>query len=120
MSRSSPDGPFAIAQVTPYPWEGRREVNEYVGAVSEALARRGHSVLLLAPSGSRPLVRDSRRQIRAAASNPASLLEGGTAKVLAMGQSLPVGAPRRGGTVSLPIDVARTIERLLEIGRAHV
>ncbi len=30
-----------------------------------------------------------------------------------MGQSLPVGASRRGGTVSLPIDVARTIERLL-------
>jgi predicted metal-dependent phosphoesterase TrpH/glycosyltransferase involved in cell wall biosynthesis len=112
--RSSADGPFAIAQVTPYPWEARREVNEYVGAVSEALARRGHSVLVLAPSGSRALVRDSRRQIRAAASDPASLLERGTAKVLAMGQSLPVGAPRRGGTVSLPIDVARTIERLLE------
>jgi predicted metal-dependent phosphoesterase TrpH/glycosyltransferase involved in cell wall biosynthesis len=113
VNRTSPDGPFAIAQVTPYPWEGRREVNEYVGAVSEALARRGHSVLILAPSGSRPLVRDSRRQIRAATSDPASLLERGTAKVLAMGQSLPVGASRRGGTVSLPIDVARTIERLL-------
>jgi predicted metal-dependent phosphoesterase TrpH/glycosyltransferase involved in cell wall biosynthesis len=81
--------------------------------MSEALARRGHSVLVLAPSGSRPLVRDSRRQIRAAASDPASLLEPGTAKVLAMGQSLPVGASRRGGTVSLPIDVARTLERLL-------
>jgi predicted metal-dependent phosphoesterase TrpH/glycosyltransferase involved in cell wall biosynthesis len=113
VNRSSPDGPFAIAQVTPYPWEARREVNEYVAAVSDALARRGHSVLVLAPSGSRPLVRDSRRQIRAAAADPASLLEGGTAKVLAMGQSLPVGASRRGGTVSLPIDVARTIERLL-------
>ena len=33
--------------------------------------------------------------------------------MLAMGQSLPVGAARRGGTVALPIDVARTIERLL-------
>ena len=73
------DGPFAIAQVTPYPWEARREVNEYVASVSEALARRGHSVLVLAPSGSRPLVRDSRRQIRAAGSDPASLLEPGTA-----------------------------------------
>jgi predicted metal-dependent phosphoesterase TrpH/glycosyltransferase involved in cell wall biosynthesis len=113
VQRSSPDGPFAIAQVTPYPWEAHREVNEYAACVSEALARRGHSVLVLAPSGSRPLVRDSRRQIRAAASDPASLLERGTAKVLAMGQSLPVGASRRGGTVSLPIDVARTIERLL-------
>jgi predicted metal-dependent phosphoesterase TrpH/glycosyltransferase involved in cell wall biosynthesis len=113
VPRSNSNGPFAIAQVTPYPWEARREVNEYVASVSEALARRGHSVLVLAPSGSRPLVRDSRRQIRAAGSDPASLLEPGTAKVLAMGQSLPVGASRRGGTVSLPIDVARTIERLL-------
>jgi predicted metal-dependent phosphoesterase TrpH/glycosyltransferase involved in cell wall biosynthesis len=110
-----PDGPFAIAQVTPYPWEGRREVNEYVEGLSEALAGRGHAVLVVTPSGSRPLVRESRRLIRAAASDPESLLEPGTVKVLAMGQSLPVGAARRGGTVSLPIDVARTIEQLLSV-----
>jgi predicted metal-dependent phosphoesterase TrpH/glycosyltransferase involved in cell wall biosynthesis len=110
-----PDGPFAIAQVTPYPWEGRREVNEYVEGLSEALASRGHSVLVVTPSGSRRLVRESRRLIRAAASDPRSLLKPGTVKILAMGQSLPVGAARRGGTVSLPIDVARTIERLLSV-----
>ena len=113
--RSRPGGPYAIAQVTPYPWEGRREVNEYVECLSEALAKRGHSVVVVAPSGSRALVRESRRLIRAAASHPASLLKPGSVRVLAMGQSLPVGAARRGGTVSLPIDVARTIERFLSV-----
>ena len=107
------DGSFRIAQVTPYPWEGRREVNEYVDRLSQALADRGHSVLVIAPSGSRALVRESRRLIRAAAADPSALLEPGTVRVLAMGQSLPVGAARRGGTVALPIDVARTIEKLL-------
>jgi predicted metal-dependent phosphoesterase TrpH/glycosyltransferase involved in cell wall biosynthesis len=114
-ARSDGSGPFAIAQVTPYPWEGRRDVNAYVAQLSDALARRGHSVLVLAPSGSRPLVRESRKRIRAAGSDPSSLLEPGQVNVLAMGQSLPVGAARRGGTVALPIDVARTIERLLTL-----
>jgi predicted metal-dependent phosphoesterase TrpH/glycosyltransferase involved in cell wall biosynthesis len=107
--------PFAIAQVTPYPWEARRETNEYVAALSDALARRGHSVLVVTPSGSRALVRQSRSLIRTAASAPDSLLTPGGVRVLAMGQSVPVGAVRRGATVSLPIDVARTIERLLRV-----
>lgn len=117
MSRASrpSDGPYAIAQVTPYAWEARREVNEYVASVSEALAHRGHSVLVVAPSGSRSLVRESRRLIRSAAAVPRLLLAPGVVRVLAMGQSLPVGGPRRGSTVSLPIDVARTIERLLTV-----
>jgi predicted metal-dependent phosphoesterase TrpH/glycosyltransferase involved in cell wall biosynthesis len=70
-------------------------------------------VLVVTPSGSRALVRESRRLIRAAAdSASSSLFEPGAVRVLAMGQSLPVGAARRGSTVSLPIDVARTIELL--------
>jgi predicted metal-dependent phosphoesterase TrpH/glycosyltransferase involved in cell wall biosynthesis len=113
--RSSSDGPFAIAQVTPYPWEGRREINEYVDHLSRELAARGHAVLVVAPSGSRTLVRESRRLIRSAASDPAILLEPGAVRVLAMGQSVPVTSARRGGTVSVPIDVARTIEKLLSL-----
>jgi len=108
-------GQFAVAQVTPYPWEGRRAVNEYVAQLSERLAARGHSVLLVTPSGSRTLVRESRRLIRSASADPSALLEPGRVRVLAMGQSLPVGTARRGATVSLPIDVARPIERLLTI-----
>jgi predicted metal-dependent phosphoesterase TrpH/glycosyltransferase involved in cell wall biosynthesis len=106
--------PLAVAQVTPYPWEARREVNEYVERLSASLAARGHALLVLAPSGSRALVRDSRRAIRAAASDPQSLLRPGTVTVLAMGQSVPAPA-RRGGTVSVPIDVARTLERVLAL-----
>jgi predicted metal-dependent phosphoesterase TrpH/glycosyltransferase involved in cell wall biosynthesis len=106
--------PLAVAQVTPYPWEARREVNEYVERTSAALAARGHALLVLAPSGSRALVRDSRRAIRAAAADPQSLLRPGAVTVLAMGQSVPAPA-RRGGTVSVPIDVARTIERVLAL-----
>jgi glycosyltransferase involved in cell wall biosynthesis len=101
-----------IAQVTPYPWESRREVNEYVAGVSGELARRGHRVLILAPSSSRTLVRESRRLIRAAASRPESLFRGGEPRVIAVGQSVPTPA-RRGGSMSLPLDGARTIERLL-------
>jgi glycosyltransferase involved in cell wall biosynthesis len=109
------DGPYAIAHVTPYPWEAPREVNEYVASLSQALAERGHSVLVVAPSGSRALVRESRSLIRSANTAPRSLLAPGQVRVLAMGQSLPVGGARSGGTVSLPIDVARTIERLLSV-----
>jgi predicted metal-dependent phosphoesterase TrpH/glycosyltransferase involved in cell wall biosynthesis len=105
--------PLAVAQVTPYPWEDRRGVNEYVECLSDELARAGHRVLVLAPSSSRTLVRESRRRIRAAASDPGSLFDEGHARVLAMGQSLPVAPVRRGGKMSLPLDVARTIERVL-------
>jgi len=107
--------PLAVAQVSPYPWEARREVNEYVESLSDELAGRGHRVLVLAPSSSRTLVRESRRRIRAAASDPASLFDEGHTRVLAMGQTLPVAPVRRGGKMSLPLDVARTIERVLGI-----
>ena len=69
-ARSLHDWPLAIAQVTPYPWEAQRDVNEYVERISLELARRGHRMLVLTPSGSRGLVRDSRRLIRATASDP--------------------------------------------------
>jgi hypothetical protein len=112
---------FAIAHVTPYPWEAQEnEVNAHVRAVSEELSRRGHRVLVLAPSRSQERVRSSRRALRAArtrAGGAASLLEGtdgGTPGVIAVGEVLdvPGGASRR-RTPALPIDVARTIEELL-------
>ena len=107
------DGPFAIAQVTPYPWEERREVNDYVRHLSDELAARGHRVVVLAPSGSRALVRDSRRLVRMVAEEPRRVFEPGKVKVLAMGQTLPTSSARRGGTMAIPLDVAKTIERFL-------
>jgi predicted metal-dependent phosphoesterase TrpH len=93
---------FSIAHVTPYPWENQdNEVNAYVGRVAGELSKRGHQVLILAPSRSPERVRESRRELRSAKSQPESLLEGtndGTPRVIAIGEIL---------------DVARTLEELL-------
>ena len=102
---------LAIAQVTPFAWEVAHEVNDYVGRVSHELAERGHRVLIVAPSESGALVRDSRRAIR---NDGPSLLErtDGEPLVLGVGEVLPF-SPTRRRAASLPIDVARTIEEAL-------
>jgi predicted metal-dependent phosphoesterase TrpH/glycosyltransferase involved in cell wall biosynthesis len=103
---------FRIAQVTPYPWEQHHEVNRFVERLSDELCGRGHSVLLLAPSDSRELIREGRRKMKALREDPDSLFaEPGCATLLAVGQSLPF---RRGGSVSVPLDVSRTLEDVLE------
>jgi predicted metal-dependent phosphoesterase TrpH/glycosyltransferase involved in cell wall biosynthesis len=109
---SRPEWPLAIAQVTPYAWGAPREVNEYVEHVASGLAARGHSVLVVAASGSRAQVRESRRLIRAGAADPGSLFEPGAVRVLAPMQTLAAPA-RRGGRVALPLDASRAIETLL-------
>jgi glycosyltransferase involved in cell wall biosynthesis len=103
--------PLAIAQVTPYAWEVPHEVNQGVASVSAELAARGHRVLIIAPSESRSLVRDTRRALR---TQPESLLERAESEpvVLGVGEVLPF-SPTRGRMASLPVDVARTIEELL-------
>jgi glycosyltransferase involved in cell wall biosynthesis len=95
--------PLTIAQVTPYPWEDAHEVNAHVAALSGELRERGHRVVVVAPSHSPALVRESRRLIR----------QGDTADVLAVGELLPTLSPRR-AIPSLPVDVSRAIEELLE------
>ncbi len=102
----------SIAQVTPYPWEQHHEVNTYVERLSDELCARGHRVVVVAPSDSRELIRESRARVRRLASDPEAIFEGsGCASVLGVGQSLPF---RRGGSVALPLDVSRTVEALLE------
>jgi predicted metal-dependent phosphoesterase TrpH/glycosyltransferase involved in cell wall biosynthesis len=102
---------LAIAQVTPFAWEVANEVNDYVRRVSEELAARGHLVLIVAPSQSAELVRDSRRALR---SETASLLERAedAPLVLGVGEVLPF-SPTRRRAASLPVDVARTVEEAL-------
>jgi predicted metal-dependent phosphoesterase TrpH/glycosyltransferase involved in cell wall biosynthesis len=107
-----PSERLAIAQVTPFAWEVAHEVNDYVARVSRELSQRGHRVLIVAPSQSGVVVRDSRRAIR---SHPEAVLEraDGEPLVLGMGEVLPFSpTPRR--AASLPLDVARTIEETLE------
>jgi glycosyltransferase involved in cell wall biosynthesis len=105
---------LAIAQVTPFAWEASNEVNEYVARVAAELSARGHRVVVIAPSNSSALVRESRRAIRAAREQPETLLEraDGEPLVLGVGEVLPFSAARR-RTASLPMDVARTIDDVL-------
>ncbi len=118
---------FSIAHVTPYPWEAQEnEVNAYVERVTAELSRRGHRVLVLAPSRSQERVRASRRKLRAARGRPESLLEGtdlGAPTVIAVGEVLDMPRSARRRTSALSIDVARTVEELLttvELDFVHV
>ncbi len=130
---------FSIAHVTPYPWEAEEnEVNTYVRHAAGELSRRGHSVLVLAPSRSQERVRAARRELRAARERQQGLLAGtadGTPGVIAVGEVLDVPVPAWSAPDSaegiargrppraLPIDVARTIEELLstlELDFVHV
>jgi glycosyltransferase involved in cell wall biosynthesis len=111
---------LAIAQVTPFAWEVPHEVNRAVARTAEELARRGHRVVVIAPSTSSGLVRESRKAIRAARERPEALLEplGSDSahpyRLLGVGEVLPF-SPSRRRVASLPIDVARTIEQALAI-----
>jgi glycosyltransferase involved in cell wall biosynthesis len=103
---------YSIAQVTPYPWEQHHEVNRYVERVSDELCRLGHRVVVVAPSDSRELVSEGRRKVKALREDPDAVYDvPGCASVLAVGQSIPF---RRGGSVSVPVDVSRTLQELLE------
>jgi glycosyltransferase involved in cell wall biosynthesis len=103
---------FSIAQVTPWPWEQHHEVNRFVERLSDELCARGHRVVVVAPSDSRELVREGRAKVAEMRSDGDSVwAEPGCATVVAVGQSLPF---RRGGSVSLPLDVSSTLEDLLD------
>jgi glycosyltransferase involved in cell wall biosynthesis len=110
-----PTEPLAIAHVTPYPWGGGgHDVTTYVERVTGELAVRGHRVLIVAPSRSQDVVRETRQALRV---DPASLLPepGAPPRVLGVGDALPdlPGARRR--VPALPVDISRTIEDLLTV-----
>ena len=103
----------AIAQVSPFALEASTDVGEHVRRVSEELAGRGHQVVVIAPSESAALVRDSRKALRG---DPAELLARaeGQPLVLGVGEVLPF-SPARRRAASLPVDVARTIEEAMDV-----
>ncbi|HEX3803793.1 MAG TPA: glycosyltransferase [Solirubrobacteraceae bacterium] len=106
-----PEERLAIAQVSPFAWETKTEVGEYVARLSEELHRRGHRVLIVAPSRSAELVRESRKALRG---DPDALMARADAEplVLGVGEVLPF-SPTRRRAASLPVDIARTIEEAL-------
>jgi predicted metal-dependent phosphoesterase TrpH/glycosyltransferase involved in cell wall biosynthesis len=106
---------FSIAQVTPYGWEQHHEVNRFVERLSDELCSRGHRIVVVAPSDNRELIRESRATIKRCADDPDCVFEGpGCAQVLGVGQSV---SARRSGPLSVPLDVSRTLEELLENAR---
>ncbi len=127
---------FSIAHVTPYPWEAEENpVNAHVAAVAGELSRRGHRVLIVAPSRSQERVRESRRALRSARvtngghpphPSATSLLAGtdvGEPRFFAVGEVVDFVPSARRRPAALPIDVARTVEELLatvELDFVHV
>ncbi|MBA2637465.1 MAG: histidinol-phosphatase, partial [Solirubrobacterales bacterium] len=56
---------LSVAHVTPYVWEdAEQDVNRHVRGVADELARRGHRVLIVAPSNDSELVRAARATVR--------------------------------------------------------
>jgi predicted metal-dependent phosphoesterase TrpH/glycosyltransferase involved in cell wall biosynthesis len=114
--------PLSICHVTPHPWGARHEVNEFVGRAAAELARRGHRVLVAAPSESRAAVRESRRAIASARERP-SALDGswqgpraggdGGPPVIALGSGIPLPRGPRPRAPAVPLDVSRTLDDLL-------
>ena len=102
---------FAIAQVTPFAWERRHEVNEEIARLSDDLAARGHRVVIVAPSTSATAVRDGRKLIRQGAEQLLRLADG-EPLVLPVSESLG-GLPWR-RRVNLPSDVTRTLGDLFD------
>jgi predicted metal-dependent phosphoesterase TrpH/glycosyltransferase involved in cell wall biosynthesis len=112
--------PLTVAQVTPFAWEAPHEVNAYVGGLASELARRGHRVLVIAPTHSSDLAHDTRRAIRAARENPEALFDAdGGVRVLGVGEVVPFSARGR-RAASVPIDVARTLEEALAVAPLDV
>jgi predicted metal-dependent phosphoesterase TrpH/glycosyltransferase involved in cell wall biosynthesis len=109
-----------IAQVTPYAIEDERETNRYVLGLAKALQARGHEVVVVGPSHSRKLVKESRAKIKEAAKAKSldAIYDQRKAEgpgVLGIGAALPFPPAKLGGTAAVPIDVARTLEDLFQI-----
>jgi predicted metal-dependent phosphoesterase TrpH/glycosyltransferase involved in cell wall biosynthesis len=115
---------LSIAHVTPYPWEAAHEVNAYVRCAAAALSRRGHDVLILAPSRSADGVRRTRSALREARERPERLFEGtagASPPVLLVGEVLDVARPSRGSrntrrrSAALAVDAARMLDEIFSM-----
>ena len=91
--------------VTPFAWSQPHPVNEHVHAASEALRRRGHDVVVLAPSNRAADLARGRRALRRLGVD-GEPLEG----VVALGPAIPVSRKSRLG---VPIGVRANLELAL-------
>jgi predicted metal-dependent phosphoesterase TrpH/glycosyltransferase involved in cell wall biosynthesis len=112
-----------ICHVSPHTWGSYNEVNDFVEHVAAELDDRGHQVLVAAPSDSRTAIRASRAAIRSARergrvpgkSSWTGVRAGGAdgPPVLSLGQGLPLPRGPRPRAAPVPLDLSRTLERLL-------
>jgi predicted metal-dependent phosphoesterase TrpH/glycosyltransferase involved in cell wall biosynthesis len=107
---------LSIAHVTPHPWGPYHEVNEFVERVANELSERGHRVLVAAPSDSRTAIKSARAAVRDVGNDGSALFDGDGAgpRVLAVGQSVSLPRGPRPRSAPVPVDVSRTVERLLD------
>lgn len=112
--------PLSIVQFTPFPATERGGVNEYTRRVSEELARRGHSVVVAAPSGGRGGVAETKRILAGLAEDPDALFAPGEEpRLLSMGGGVKL--PRTGRRQApVSVDMGNRIEALLGQGRFDI
>jgi predicted metal-dependent phosphoesterase TrpH/glycosyltransferase involved in cell wall biosynthesis len=96
---------FRICMVTPFAWSQPHPVNEHVAAAAEELRRRGHEVVVLAPSNRAGELAAGRRALRRLGVEGAPL-EG----TVALGPAIPVSRRSR---VGVPLGVRANLELAL-------
>ena len=108
------DEGLSIVQVCPRPWDESHEITEFISRTSDALASDGHRVAIAAPTYSRNAVREARRSIDRAV-DASDLFARGRARLIAIGQTLPLPTGARRKPPPLPIDLRRTLEQILAL-----
>jgi predicted metal-dependent phosphoesterase TrpH/glycosyltransferase involved in cell wall biosynthesis len=101
-----------ICMVTPFAWSQPHAVNEHVAAAAAELERRGHEVVVLAPSGRAGELAAGRRALRRLGSD-GTPLEG----VVALGPAVPVS---RRSSLGVPLGVRANLELALTRDRFDV
>ena len=101
-----------ICLVTPFAWSQPHPVNDHVAGTAEELRRRGHEVVVLAPSGRATELAAGRRALKRLGREGAPL-EG----VVALGPSVPVS---RRSSLGVPIGVRANLELALTRDRFDV
>lgn len=111
--------PLSIVHFTPFPWSEQGGINDYTRRVSEELARRGHSVLVAAPSGGRGGVAETKQALSGLAEDADALFAPGEEpRVLSMGGGVKLPRGKRQAPVS--VDMGNRIEALLGQGRFDI
>jgi len=112
--------PLSVVQFTPFPVSERGGLNEYTRRASDELARRGHSVVIAAPSGGRGEVAETKSVLAELADDPDALFRPGEEpRVLSMGGGVKI--PRAGKRQApVSVDMGNRVEALLGSGRFDI